>query len=140
MKKLYSAGIVTYIMENEEPVYLLLHYTAGHWDFPKGTMEIGETKEETALRELQEETGLTAVIDTKFEESTQYYTHYHHEPYLKTVYYFVGKTNNKNVVVSYEHSGFKWLPYKSALEQITYDGSKTILEQAHKYISSQLKS
>ena len=50
MKNMYSAGIVTYTIKDGKPIYLLLHYTAGHWDFPKGTMETGETKEEKGFR------------------------------------------------------------------------------------------
>lgn len=53
MEHIYSAGIITYTTDNNETSYLLLHYNAGHWDFPKGKMEPGETKQETALRELQ---------------------------------------------------------------------------------------
>ncbi|MDZ4384915.1 MAG: NUDIX domain-containing protein, partial [Candidatus Moranbacteria bacterium] len=38
--------------------FLLLHYPSGHWDFPKGHIESGETEEGTLRREVEEETGL----------------------------------------------------------------------------------
>ena len=33
-----SAGAILFVKE-KEPRYLLLHYEAGHWDFPKGHVE-----------------------------------------------------------------------------------------------------
>lgn len=135
MNHIYSAGIITYIIEKEGPKYLLLHYTSGHWDFPKGTMEPHETKKETATRELYEETGLTADIDTQFESTSHYfYKHAQGGIIPKTVYYFVGKTDNKNVILSHEHTDYQWLSYEQALKKITYDASRTILEEAHQYI------
>lgn len=140
MKNWYSAGIITYIMENNEPLYLILHYTAGHWEFPKGTMDPGESKTETAHRELKEETGLTAVLDDNFEESIEYiYTDYNKEKWHKTVYFFIGKATNKAVQLSHEHIGFKWLPYEQALEQLTYENGKILLKKAHAHILSTIK-
>jgi len=39
-------------------------YLAGHWDFPSGHLEAGEDMRVTAVRELQEETGLVASAET----------------------------------------------------------------------------
>ena len=55
-----SAGAVVFIADNETE-YLLLHYTAGHWDFPKGNIEAGETERQAATLEIREETGITDV-------------------------------------------------------------------------------
>ena len=138
MKNMYSAGIVTYTIKDGKPIYLLLHYTAGHWDFPKGTMETGETKEETAIRELYEETGLTVELDTSFETVTNYfYNHYQFGTIPKTVYFFVGKTENKHVRLSHEHIDFLWLPYEESLTQLTYENAQEILEKAHRYITKE---
>ena len=91
MKHQYSAGIIIYKKENNTILYLLLQYGAGHWDFPKGKIEAGETKEEAALRELKEETDLTAQIDGNFEETIQYIFMYDHEKTIKTVYFLPDK-------------------------------------------------
>lgn len=45
-----------------EREYLLLMQTNRCWSFPKGHMEMDETEQQTALRELKEETGLTAAL------------------------------------------------------------------------------
>ena len=61
MKKINekSCGIILIDDENQ---YLLVQLLAGHWDFPKGHVEQGETEKETALREVLEETGLNVHI------------------------------------------------------------------------------
>jgi len=140
MKHIYSAGIITYFIEDNKPLYLLLHHTAGHWDFPKGTMESEETKEETAIRELYEETGLQADLDTQFVATSNYsFAHREHGMIPKTVYYFVGQTHTQNVILSHEHTNYVWLPYDQALEKITHDRSKKILEEANEYIKAKKK-
>ena len=53
MTKEKSCGAV--IFNNEDKVLIVKH-NAGHWDFPKGHMEAGETEKQTALREVKEET------------------------------------------------------------------------------------
>ena len=64
-----SCGIILY---NEKKEYLIIRHVAGHWDFPKGHVENSETEEETALREILEETGLEAIIFDGFRETVNY--------------------------------------------------------------------
>ena len=51
-----SAGfiLITDDFETDDYSVLLLHYTSGHWDYPKGNIETNETELEAATRELQE--------------------------------------------------------------------------------------
>ena len=60
MAKEKSCGAVVF-RKDDEVKYLLLHYTPGHWDFPKGKQEIGETEEQAASREIEEETGIKGI-------------------------------------------------------------------------------
>jgi hypothetical protein len=46
-----SVGAVVFTGEKNKRQYLLLHYPSGHFDFPKGHVEVGETEEETLRRE-----------------------------------------------------------------------------------------
>ena len=60
-----SCGVIPYRLVGAEKEYLIVYQQGSKcWSLPKGHMEAGETEEETALRELEEETGLTAVLDS----------------------------------------------------------------------------
>lgn len=69
MKAVSSGGVVIYkskiliLYKN-----LIKHYDA--WVLPKGTVEKGETFEQTALREVREETGVNATIQAYIGSST----------------------------------------------------------------------
>lgn len=135
MKQIQSAGVITFRKKDNHPEYLVLHYNpGGHWDFPKGKMEQGETKKETALRELHEETGLTASIDEGFLQESAYMTTLGQEQCFKTVYFFVGCADDGDVKLSHEHQDYTWLPYEQAYKKLTYDDSRELLEKAHHYI------
>lgn len=136
MKREFSAGIVVYYKRKDILEYLLLHYQSGHWDLPKGHIDPGETKEQTALRELKEETGLEAVIHEGFEESFSYFLadYKTKEPVYKTVYFFIGKAKKKQIVLSHEHIGYMWLPFEEALEKLTYQNAKDLLKNVNKFL------
>jgi len=137
MKKHYSAGVVVYRKHKDTIEYLLLHYSAGHWDFSKGHMEEGETKEQTALRELKEESGLTATIEPGFTASFSYYfKDYDNVESHKEVYFFVGKAHDEKIKLSDEHQDFAWLPYEQALEKLTYENAKKLLKDAHEFVKN----
>src|SRR3989344_7006615 len=53
-----SIGAVIF-KTRRQPLYLLLHYAAGHWGFVKGNVEQGESEHATVQRETSEETGIT---------------------------------------------------------------------------------
>ncbi len=73
MPKETSAGAVIFRKEDNQTLYLLLHYEAGHWDLPKGHIEANETEIETAKREVEEETGLQDIeIIDGFKEWIKY--------------------------------------------------------------------
>jgi len=135
MEHVYSAGIITYKTDNDHIEYLLLHYRDGHWDFPKGKMEPGETKQETAHRELMEETSLTAQLHDDFEETFSYvFLDPQKKIAKKTVHFFIGRIINGTIHLSDEHTDHQWLTYNQALEKLTYDNAKNILKKAHKQL------
>lgn len=139
MKKERSAGAVV-VYNLTTPRYLLLHYASGHWDFPKGHVEHGETNEATALREIKEETGLTPNLIKGFNEKINYFFKQDNTLISKDVIFFLAEANNKTVTVSHEHTGYVWLSYEEALERITFKNSKTILQKAHNFLLKKKKA
>ena len=70
-----SAGVVIFRRgENGALEFLLLRYLHGHWDFPKGHIEEGETSALAARREAEEETGLSDLrFCTGFHRKTHFF-------------------------------------------------------------------
>ncbi len=140
MKLVRSAGMVIYYEHNKAIEYLLLHYPYGHWDFPKGHIEEGESPQEAAMRELHEETSLEVFPDDGFQEAISYiFTDEQKERVQKEVIFFVGQALDQHVALSEEHIGYTWLPFDQAYEQLTYDNAKKILKKAHDYIIAELR-
>ncbi len=121
--------------------YLLLHYEEGHWDFPKGHVEKDESEHETAIRETLEETGLSDLdFVTGFRERIEYSYKRQGQTMRKEVYFFLASSaqREKDVALSNEHVGYKWLPYEKARAQLTFDNAKEILKKADVFLKSGL--
>jgi len=143
MEKEKSAGAVVFRKEDSKFYYLLLHYQSGHWDFPKGHIEKGEEEKETVKREIKEETGIEDVeFIPGFRERITYFFRKSYDKskkpplVFKEVVFYLVKTKTKQVRISYEHTGYKWLPYNKAIKQITFKNAKNILERANNYLLS----
>ena len=128
------AGVITYKEKEAQREYLILHYLSGHWDFPKGKLESGETLIEAAHRELAEETNLQAAILSGFEESLSYVFKEKGQFIEKTVIFFVGQTDQEDVRLSREHVGYLWLAYEQAYSKLTYKNAKEVLNKAENFL------
>ncbi|PIW92468.1 MAG: diadenosine tetraphosphate hydrolase [Candidatus Nealsonbacteria bacterium CG_4_10_14_0_2_um_filter_35_20] len=133
-----SAGAIIFRKENNNFFYLLLHYPSSakapkeYWDFPKGHIEKGEDEIKTVKREVEEETGLKDIkIIEGFREWIKYFFKFEGKTVLKFVTFYLAETKTKDVKISGEHVGYKWLPYEDAIEQLTFKNAKEVLKKAH---------
>jgi bis(5'-nucleosidyl)-tetraphosphatase len=136
-----SAGALVFYEKDGQRRYLALHYPAGHWDFPKGGVERGETEEAAAKREIREETGLT--IDSfvpNFRRKIEY--HYRRANGLshKQVIFFLARANSDQVRISYEHSGYEWLTFDQAMRRLSFENARNILREANEFLSKQART
>lgn len=129
-------GIVPVYIENGVEQFLLVQHQAGHWSFPKGHAEAGESAIETACRELKEETGIRKfeLMGTQsFRE--QYQILKKKQAIDKTVTYFVAQVRSPKVTCQADEiRNYAWLPFQEALAQITFEPSKQILRQVWQYL------
>lgn len=109
------------------------------WVFPKGFIgdhNKGETSEETAVREVEEETGVVGKIIVKLKNPAAYFYVWKGEKRFKTVYYFLmeyvsGDINNHD----FEMSAVEWLPEKKVLERLTYKSDKEAFKETLEIIN-----
>ena len=63
-----TAGVGLFVFNDENKVLMQLRTDYNSWGFPGGAMELGESFEDVAIRELKEETGLVAEDVKKLHE------------------------------------------------------------------------
>ncbi len=133
MSKEKSCGALVCNRDGEKlKILILKHRLGGHWSFPKGHVEHGETEQETALREVLEETGLKIRLVQNFREKVSY------SPKLgvdKDVVYFLGYADDSHTIMQEEEvSEINWVDIAEAHEFLTYYNDKQLLRSAKKYI------
>ena len=132
----FSAGGVVIKKETKKIFILVAQHSQHHgWVFPKGIIDKGEKKEETALREVKEETGIIGKITGPLQPVTYWYN-LDGEKIKKTVYYFLmefvgGDTNDHD----YEMEHVEWIPKEEVPERLTYKSDKIVWEEAEKLIN-----
>ncbi len=90
-EQVFSAGGVVVLSNGDEPQFVLCGKNYPRlWSLPKGTPEPRESIEQTAIREVTEETGLHVEI-RGYIDSIQYkiFRYPNHARYLKTVYFYL---------------------------------------------------
>jgi len=140
MKFEFSAGGVVVKKDAEtHTMSVLLAQHAGHhgWIFPKG--HIGdhhekETKEEAALREVLEETGITGEIRKPLAPATYWFVK-DQVKIKKTVYYFLMQyVSGDTTIRDHEMENVEWVPMDKVAERLTYESDKQVWEEAKKLI------
>ncbi|MEG1774457.1 MAG: NUDIX domain-containing protein [Oscillospiraceae bacterium] len=137
MKQEKSCGAVVYRVEANGELQLLLlrHRHGGHWSFPKGHVEDGESEEQTALREIREETGLSVSLRDSFRHAVEYSP----KPGVqKQVVYFLGLAGNEKVVRQIEEiSEIRWIEAREAYQAVTFRNDRGLIVKALEYLKKQ---
>jgi 8-oxo-dGTP pyrophosphatase MutT (NUDIX family) len=130
-----SAGAILFRDTRGEREYLLLKSRPGDWEFPKGGVEGEEELQQTAIREVEEEAGIEdfRLVDG-FRREYDYVFEAGGDTIHKTVHLFIARSFEASAELSSEHRDLQWRDYDQALNTITQDGPRDILEEAHDYL------
>ena len=130
MKSVQAYGIVPLKKEDGRWKVFLVKHKAGHWGFPKGHPEIGESPQETAVRELKEETGLFVDHFLKLEPLiSRYHCISHGEEVDKTVTYFAAAVYGEIALDSIEIEEGLWVELEKAGENFGFSQMKLFMQQ-----------
>lgn len=132
-----SSGVVPLLKEGDQwQVLLILHKEGRHWGFPKGKRDPGETLQQTAVRELKEETGLDISEFLLFEPLTEHYRFRRKgEIIAKTVSYFPALVSGTLVLQEEEIRAARWMTLQEAFNQLSYQEASHILREVMKALN-----
>ena len=131
MAMIHSAGAVLYTVIDGERRYVLVREKNGSYGMPKGHVEAGETLAETALREIREETGVTATLHAAEPVTVDEYPIAGGD--VKRVSWFVAHyTDQTPMADRTQVLGVLVLPVKAALKTLTYNSTREILRKVDK--------
>lgn len=135
MKFEFSAGGVVFKKEGDKTFILLAQHSGHHgWVFPKGLIDKGEKKEETASREVEEETGIKGTIIRPLEPIEFWYV-FEGEKIKKTVYYFLMAEAGGDIEKhDHEMEKVEWITAEEVENRLTYKSEKEVWEEARKLI------
>lgn len=137
MKKEFSAGGIVFHKIKGKTYWLVARHSQHKgWVFPKGLIGDhldGESSGETALREVEEETGVKAKILAKVARPATYFYMWKGEKRFKTVYYFLmGYVSGDVRKHDMEMSAVEWWDEERVKRDLTYKSDKIAFEEALK--------
>jgi 8-oxo-dGTP diphosphatase len=128
----YSAGGVVY-RHNGAGYEIVAVQRARHddWSLPKGHIEAGESREQAAIREVKEETGLDAQVVTLLGEVVYFYRRPRQGLTRKTVYHYLMEALSHDLGgPNWEVAEVRWLPITEAHTLLSYENDKQIVNKA----------
>ncbi|MFI0434271.1 MAG: bis(5'-nucleosyl)-tetraphosphatase [Parachlamydiaceae bacterium] len=137
MKKDSSCGIIPLRIHHDEWQILLIQHHSGHWGFPKGHPEIGETPLQTAKRELNEETGLIieSLLSSEYLVEHYFFT-FHGHRVSKTVHYYIALVTGNLVIQEIEIKNSQWVSLPQAFDIMTFKEGKRLCFEVTEFLKS----
>lgn len=131
-------GVVFRNINNKLEFLIVKSLSNGHWGFPKGHVEPGESEKDTALREIEEETGLEKVI--LYENLKMKDSYFLSDNSLKQVIFFIVKALSFDVNIQLDEiEEFMWCDFDKCINTLDFDNTKDVLKKAKNMIETELK-
>ena len=127
-----AGGVVLRPSEEGHEVLVCGRIADKLWALPKGTPEPGETMEQTALREVREETGVEVQKEAMIGDIRYWFSRPNEGVrYFKTVrHYLMRPIGGDTSLHDHEFDDVRWVEVQAALKLLTYQNEVKILRQA----------
>lgn len=137
-RQVSAGGVVVRRQDREWQVALIARKNKTVWGLPKGHVEPEETPEQTALREVQEETGLTAKILQPLDTISYWFASKEERArFFKTVHFFLMEaTGGSTEDHDFEVDEVRWFPVPEALKQMTYPSERSLVQDAARRLAA----
>lgn len=100
------------------------------WTLPKGTPNPGETREETALREVEEETGLAVRITGPLDDIEYRFVQSGTRIHKKVHYFLMEPTGGDLVMHDHEFDEVRWISFGAAATMLTFETERALVARA----------
>lgn len=127
-----SAGGVVYRTIDGRPHYLLIRDSYHNWGFPKGHLEKDEPAEQAALREVEEETGLSELVMRGEVDVIDWYFRFRGRLIHKHCHFFLIESASGDTVPQRDEgiTACKWVSLEEGLSMVSYANAREVLRQA----------
>lgn len=130
MTSAVSCGGVVYRLRDGVVELALCGRRTGLWALPKGTPEPGETLEQTALREVREETGLAVEIEAPLGHIEYWFTLPRERVHKRVYFYLMASCGGSVDDHDPEFDVVEWFPASAAPATLTYPSEAEVVGRA----------
>jgi 8-oxo-dGTP pyrophosphatase MutT (NUDIX family) len=138
-----SAGGVVYRKKDGQVEILMIEVPYSHgptWTFPKGHVEEGETPEQAAIREIEEETGIKAEIKHPLGDIDYWFISRHGKKltriHKKVTHFLLEATGGDTSLHNEEVTEADWFPLEEVEGKLLFDGDKKVFEKAKEILEN----
>lgn len=138
-----AGGIVMRITSpRDQPLVLLIRDSYDNWGFPKGHVEAGEHPDQAAVREVQEETGLTDFTVRGLIDTIDWWFRFRGRLIHKVCDFYLMMIPPDGVYATspLEAEGIsacEWVPYPEAYERVSYENAKAVLARGYAMLTGE---
>jgi 8-oxo-dGTP pyrophosphatase MutT (NUDIX family) len=140
-RQVSSGGVVFRRSGDRVDVVIIRPKGTERWQLPKGLVDLGETPEVTAQREVREETGVDGTVIAPIDTIQYWYVGADRDGtrvrFQKTVHFFLLGFDRGDVAEhDHEVADARWVAVDEAIDRLAFRNEKVVVEKAREMIAT----